>query len=413
MWHWIKLWRDLVMRELFSWPFGRTGGPQARGLHLSYEKAGLLVRQQPIPWNADSVSVDALIHFPTGIVRRKTDFQLRIRNQVPIGAVTLHRHEENDLFRLQFRFPTPRLSTPIELYWKAHPLAQAVVPVFAAEEFIENLQIQSPTVMVRLGEYTVPCQAFLGSQGKGLIASGLVTSPTQLAPLLDLDFAVEFIEKATGQSQQVPVRLIGSQLTSNQALVSVVAPKRPRRIGLWIVQWSLAGRVLARSEVRVLSQRTLRRGLYLADSRYVHHDAKGVPVVTRHLPMLPDGSRVGPCFLVASHERGLAALCPLEVRIQHKSQVKTTSLPEQEVLVTDGPSLFLPGTICSQDLADIAAFDLVSRGRSLGLLPTSPAPTANFTSEGGFDAPNEYPWNPAADEELADRLGKLMELPVE
>jgi hypothetical protein len=193
----------------------------------------------------------------------------------------------------------------------------------------------------------------------------------------------------------------------------VAVPKRPRRIGLWIVQWTVAGRILARSELRVLSQRTLRRGLYLADTRYVHQDVKGLPVVTRHLPTLADGVRVGPCFLVASREPGLAALCPLEVRIQHKSQLRTTSLPQQEVLVTDGPSLFLPGTLRAEDLGDIAAFDLVSRGRSLGLLPTSPAPVANFTSEGGFDAPTEYPWNPAADEELADRLGKLMELPVE
>jgi hypothetical protein len=411
--HWIKPWRGLKMRELFSWPFGRTSGPQARGLHLSYEKAGLVVRQQPIPWNADCVSVDALIHFPTGMVRRKTDFHLRIRNQLPIAAVTLHRHEEHDLFRLQFRLPTPRLSTPVELYWKSQPLAQAVIPVFAADEFIENLQIQSPTVMVRLGDYTVPCQAFLGNQGKGLIASGMLTSSTHLAPLLDMDLAVEFIEKSTGQTQRVPVRLSGAQLTSGQALISVVVPKRPRRIGLWIVQWTVAGRVLARSEVRVLSQRTLRRGLYLADSRYIHHDVKGLPVVTRHLPTLADGVRVGPCFLVASREPGLAALCALEVRIQHKSQLRTTSLPQQEVLVTDGPSLFLPGTLRAEDLSDIAAFDLVSRGRSLGLLPTSPAPVANFTSEGGFDAPTEYPWNPAADEELADRLGKLMELPVE
>jgi hypothetical protein len=47
------------------------------------------------------------------------------------------------------------------------------------------------------------------------------------------------------------------------------------------------------------------------------------------------------------------------------------------------------------------------------LLSTSPAPTANFTSEGGFKTPEDYGWSLAAEEELADRLGKLMEIPLD
>jgi hypothetical protein len=401
------------MRELLSWPFYRSSGPQVQSLQLSYEKAGLLVRHQPIPWNADVVWVDALIRFQSGVVRRKTDFQLHIPGEPPLTATTLHRHEDHDVFRLQFRVTTPRQPTTVELYWKTCPLGQAVMPLLSAAEFVDKLQVQSPTVLVRLGDYTVPCRAFLGAQGRGLIACGLLTSGTCLAPLLDLDLAVEFIDHCEGQSQRVPVRLIGSQLAANHALLSVVAPKRPRRLGLWLVQWMLGDRVLARSEVRVLSQSALRRALYLADTRYVHQDPKGMPILTRHMPTLADGGRIGPCFLVATREPGLAALCNLEVRIQHKSQPKVTELPSQEVLVTDGPSLFLPGTVRMEDLSDIAAFELMSRGRALGLLPTAPAPMANFTSEGGFQTAGDYPWNPAADDELADRLGKLMELPVE
>ena len=36
---------------------------------------------------------------------------------------------------------------------------------------------------------------------------------------------------------------------------------------------------------------------------------------------------------------------------------------------------------------------------------------ARFTNEGGFQAPEEYPWSPIAEEELADHLRKLMDAP--
>jgi hypothetical protein len=49
------------------------------------------------------------------------------------------------------------------------------------------------------------------------------------------------------------------------------------------------------------------------------------------------------------------------------------------------------------------------KGRSLCLLPLSPAPAAGFTGEGGFKAPPEYTWSHAADEELNERLSRLLE----
>jgi hypothetical protein len=414
MWHWLKHWRDWAMH---NWPFQRGNGPQAQGLHVVYEKAGLTVRNQPIPWNADASYVEALLRIPgvPGHVHapKKTEFQLRLPGQVLREAVTFHRHEDSDLFRLQFRLPPLRQPVTVELIWRSYVLCQAVVPLLTAEVFVDHLQVQSPTVLVRLDNYTVPCQAYVGTQGRGLLASALLTSPTSLVPLLDLDLAVEFRDLATNHCQVVPVRLIGPQLAANQALVTVVAPKRPHRQGTWAVSWTLAGRVLARSEVRILSQRHLKRSLQLTDSRYVHQNAQGLPVLTRHLPELGAGGRVGPCFLVGSREPGLAALCPLEVRIQHKGGGKMTVLPEQQVLITDGPSLFLPGTVRVEDLPEIVAFELFSREQSLGLLSTCPAPSANFTSEGGFKPHDEYTWNTAAEEELSDRLGKLLELPLD
>jgi hypothetical protein len=45
----------------------------------------------------------------------------------------------------------------------------------------------------------------------------------------------------------------------------------------------------------------------------------------------------------------------------------------------------------------------------LHTLSLCPAPTATFNSEGGFKPPPEFTWSTAADEELNDRLSKLIE----
>ena len=69
MWPWIKRWRDWAMNEL--WPLFRLG-PQPQALHFSYEKAGLTIHDQPIPWNAEAVLIDALV---------KADFVERLNSR--------------------------------------------------------------------------------------------------------------------------------------------------------------------------------------------------------------------------------------------------------------------------------------------------------------------------------------------
>ena len=48
-------------------------------------------------------------------------------------------------------------------------------------------------------------------------------------------------------------------------------------------------------------------------------------------------------------------------------------------------------------------------GRSLGVLSLRPGPEATFTNEGGFKPPPDYTWSAAAEEEMNDRLGRLLE----
>src|SRR5260370_7268849 len=104
MWPWIKRWRDWVMNDLWSM---HRSSPQPHALHFSYEKAGLTLYDQPIPWNAEAVLVEALVRLPATGQRRKSDFQLRSGRQDPI-APELMRHDYNpDHLRLLFPLVPP------------------------------------------------------------------------------------------------------------------------------------------------------------------------------------------------------------------------------------------------------------------------------------------------------------------
>ena len=74
-----------------------------------------------------------------------------------------------------------------------------------------------------------------------------------------------------------------------------------------------------------------------------------------------------------------------------------------------GPTVFAPGTVDAADLGQVTTFELRLKGSVLGVLSLCPVPAASFTSEGGFKAPADFAWTPTADEELTERLSKLMD----
>jgi hypothetical protein len=408
MWPWIKRWRDWAMRDL--WPMYRIG-PQPQALFYSYEKAGLTLHDQPIPWNAEAVLVEAMLRLPTTASRRKSDFQLRLPGQDPIPAEQLRRQESEERYRLTFRFQPPVATVTAEVLYRDHVLGQVALPFLSREEFLQNLRLQMPTLYVRLGAETVACQTFVSSQCRGLLASAVLASPTSLVPLLDMDLQVEFRCERSGAAYRVPACLCSSQLQGRQALVTVVPRRYPRRIGTWVATWLLGSRPLPSGSQRVrgISQRHFQRSLRISDTRFVGQIGGGPVRFTRQVPPLEKATRVGPCFLVASGEPGMAGLCRLQITVQVPGTVQPPLLLEQEVLITDGPTMVAPGTLDAADLAQVSGFELSIRGQALGVLSLCPAPTANFTSEGGFKPPHEFTWSAAAEEEMNERLNRLME----
>src|SRR5947209_4254144 len=268
MWPWIKRWRDWAMHEL--WPLYRVG-PQPQALHHSYEKAGLTLHDQPIPWNAEAVLVEALVRLPATAGRRRGDFQLRLPGQEPVAAEQLRRQEGDERYRVLFRLTPPGATAEAEVLYREHSLGRITLPFLSREDFLQNLRLQMPTLFVRLGAETVACQTFVSSQCKGLLASAVLTSPTSLVPLLDLDLQVEFRCERGGSALRVPACLCSSQLQGRQALVTVVPRRYPRRIGTWVATWLLGNRPLpgGTQRVRGISQRHFQRSLRVSDTRFV------------------------------------------------------------------------------------------------------------------------------------------------
>jgi hypothetical protein len=89
--------------------------------------------------------------------------------------------------------------------------------------------------------------------------------------------------------------------------------------------------------------------------------------------------------------------------------MQTPVLLEQEILVTDGPAPFVPGTLEVAEVAHMTAFELCIGTRVLGTLPLVPAPVAFFDAEGGFKPPPEYGWSSVAEDQLQEKLAKLLE----
>jgi hypothetical protein len=121
--------------------------------------------------------------------------------------------------------------------------------------------------------------------------------------------------------------------------------------------------------------------------------------------------RVGPAFFVASREPGMAGVVRIQVHGQGSGAGPLWD--EQRVLVTDGPTLVAPGLLDAEALRPITAFELRSRDIVIGSLSLCPTPTASFTPEGGFETPPEFAWTPAAEDELTERLSKLLDGPRE
>jgi hypothetical protein len=381
-------------------------------IQFRYGKAGLSVAQEPIPWNAEAVWVEARIQFPPAEDMSRGDWELRQYGFPPVMAERLDR-QPDQTWGIAFRLPPPQQATSLVLRWRGQVLARVIVPFLSADEFLRNLRLESPTFLALLGNRYVPCRALVQSQCGGLLAGGILSSPTSLLPLLDLNLVLEWTDARGSSTRQVALVLTSEQLKSCRALVSASLGDDLEQVSGGAVQWIAAGRRLAGLPVRMVSRQTFEGSVYLIDSRFVYDHLNGGREFSSYLPGQDGITRLGPCFRLASRIPGVAGLCHLQVWTQPALPAQPPSVQEHEVLVTDGPAPFIPFTWEANDFRQLASVELCRQGQLLGSLPVFCTPVAKFCGEGGFaDAP-AFDWSAIAEHEMNGRLSKLMAAPDE
>jgi hypothetical protein len=405
MWLQLQRWRGWAANA-----FSPPGKLHVHGIDLSYEKAGLRVRNEPLAWNAEAVQVEATLRPPGPDGWSRGDFAVQVPGGVPVAAESCEPAGDG-LVRVGFRLAPPAGPAEADLLWRTHALGRLTLPFLSAEEFHRGLRLESPALVAQLGKYALPCEAVVADQCRGLRATGLLTSPTSLLPLLDLDLSVTFTNHGTRSSQTVPLCLTLAQLTGRQALLSASAPGWSGPPGPWSARWTAGGRWLAGSAACGISADAFRQSLYLIDSRYVSEKSDGQRHYSPYLPPREGVRRVGPCFRLASREPGVVGLCTLELRTHFKDAGRFPEVQRQEVLVGDGPSLFVPPLLSADEFEQVASFDLYAGGERLGSVAGCRRPVMKFTSEGGFREPADFDWTPVTEQELADRLRRLMDVP--
>jgi len=399
--------------SLKRWPAritGLLGGPQVQQTRFGYEKTGLTVWHEPIPWNAESVLVEVPIQFPHGCDYRN-DFRLELPEQALSLSAARDGMRTGEIGSLRFRLPVQKQTTQVQLYWRSLALDQVELPLLTQGRFLQNVRLRQPTVFAHVEGHHLACQTAVVGNSVGLTASGVLASPTSLLPAMDLPVTVELTDQFTSQSLSVPIRLTGSQLTAREALLSCPFPDGLLQEGLKTVQWTLAGRPLAHRVVRLICEQAFQQSLYLAGSYLLYRGPSGAVNTSCAWPPREEEGRLEPCFLLASREPGLVASCPLWLRIHYKEPERRPCVLERHVILTGSPVPCTASMFGTDDFEQVAAFELLSKEGSLGTISLYPRPVATFTSEGGFLPPDEYPWTLADEEELASHLSRLMEAP--
>ena len=378
-------------------------------LHFSYEKAGLTIQNQPIPWNAEAVLVEAIVQLAAITAEARGEFQLRLQGSEPIRAESLRPSEIRGQARVFFRIAVPSRTQEVEFFWRDTPLGRITLPFLSRADFLQTLRFEDPTLHARLADETRPCQSYVKGQTKELFASVIVSAPTCLAPLADFDLAVDMIGAADLIEDGFMMRLGSRQLTERKAVL-LGALRKPRTVGQRQIRWRLDDEPCATIRVRGVSPIAFRRSLRVSTTRFFLEGREGLLPLARYVPEnLGDIRRLGPVFLVCSGIAGMAANVSFAIRALDERRQVLVEIPGQEIVVTDGPTVVALGTFEGAELERVRTFELLADGKPLGSMSIGPMPTAAFTSEGGFAAfQNDVAWSPDAEDQLRKRLGELL-----
>ena len=405
MWQWLRHSRDYLVHD---WWTPRRMRKQRKHFTFQSEQAGLTFEHLPIPEKAESVLIQVSLYLPL-IARKKNDFALLLPNGQRLPLESLKFDDDHERHLLQFRLVPMFPREAMQLFWRRHPLGEVTLQFASVGQFQREIQLQQTSVSVCLGRDTVQAQTIIAGQSRSLILAGWLRSPSGLAPLLDLPVDVE-MRHESGRRKSIAVRLAASQFPAREAFVAVAVRCRLRQLGKWQIIWKLGEQILHRQELQIISASRFEGQLLLFDPRFQIITSQDERRTVRQVASLEGICKIGPEFLLTSRDVGLVGRVHLGVYLQLRGSEIMPRIWGRSVLFGECPVHFAPGLLDVRYLENAVAFEVRCGKAILGTLPLRPVPQAEFNAEGGFKPPPGFTWTPLAEEELMDRLTRLMDV---
>ena len=135
MWSWIERLRAWLMREFW---LPTTTGILLRSFEFHYKSGGQSFRDQPIPWNADELAVEALLQVGSRRSVQAADLVLRVESGETYFPESLRLDVETGAPRVSFRVPVPGESIVVQLFYRNWTLGQLTLSVLSQKRFLKS-----------------------------------------------------------------------------------------------------------------------------------------------------------------------------------------------------------------------------------------------------------------------------------
>ncbi len=347
MWPWLKRWRDWAISEL--WPMYRIR-PQPQALHFSYEKAGLVASGPADPVERGGcrhrgVAAAAAVDRPAQDRLQPRASPARTRSS-PSNCVC--NETRRRLSRLTSASRLRAAATARRVVVPRQVLGRIDLPFLSRDEFLQGLRLQMPTLFVRMGEAHGCLRNVRGHAVPRLAGRRRVDQPDEPGTAA-----------RSGLAGRVPRRTRGAPARAYRPDCAVPNSAAGRLLVTVVLQAAAAadrhleGDVAARRSGPVRAAEGAR---HLAEplppiAAGIRHALRGAGQARRSAASVPanaagrsDARGCGPCFLVSSGEKGMAGICRFQAAAQVHGRPHRRPPMEQEVLITDGPTMVAPGT---------------------------------------------------------------------
>ncbi len=228
-----------------------------------------------------------------------------------------------------------------------------------------------------------------------------------LLPLLSQSVRLEVFDEQGKLVCEDSPALTATQLSSKEAVI-LASPALPRRRGSYRLDWLLNKECICSQEVHALSLPGFLAQVKVRDMRFVVQSPIGDSRLFRNVPDIGEEDRVGPAFTVQSGIRGGAGLVRIRIAAAGTADAPVPMPVSEPRLITDGPTIVVPRTYSSAEIAQLQNFELHIGRKCLASLQTRPTPHAHFDHEGTFEEPLAFCWDGKAEEELNERLNALL-----